>query len=178
MVMLSKAFSSTIFKSVVFIFLVVIMVMVYQRSCDSVYQRSCKRWQDTFTFAMSPSYEKSIIRDIDDRLEEAEAEESADSVSADWFTNRVSAEVEDPALPLSPEEHFGLAQLYQHGKFGRERNIIKARLHYEKAIALSEQTNHQLIGNCHLHIAQLFDDYAEEQSGFYMIYHYLEALKH
>lgn len=160
--MLSKTFSSTIFKLIVFIFLFVVLYMVYQRS----YFVTSK---DPFTIE-----EQSIIRDIDDRLEEV----------ADCFTSRVSEDISnieedyESAPSLSPEEHFGLAQLYQHGKFGRNRDIIKARLHYEKAIALSEQTNHQLIGDCHLHIAQLFDDYAEEQSGFYMIYHYLEALKH
>lgn len=119
-----------------------------------VYTQNIQQKTDRF---INP--EEDIKKEIDNMLEEIQEQENV-------------------VVELSAQEHYGLAQLYHHGKFGKERDIIKARAHYEKAIANSHGTDHKLIGECHLRIAELFEDYAEERSGFHMINHYLEALKH
>ena len=75
-----------------------------------------------------------------------------------------------PERPLTAREHFGLAQLYHHGKFGREKNLSMALTHYEYATESDE-----LAGRCHLQMAQVFE---EQRDALGMIHHYLEALKH
>lgn len=86
---------------------------------------------------------------------------------------------DEVVLPrLSPEEYFSLGELYQHGKFGREKNPNKAIFNIKKAIHLSDESDHELLGKCHLTLGQIFESISNRESAHDMLNHYLQALSY
>ena len=130
--------------------------------------------------------ETLIINEIDKRLEEVEESnelnELNDIVGFNEYNNNESIfefENEDSqkGVELSPEEYYSLGELYQNGKFGREKNANMAMINFNKAIQLADSNDHDLLGKCHLSLAQIHENSGNESSAPNMINHYLQALK-
>ena len=90
--------------------------------------------------------------------------------------NKKNAEVVAPQL--SPEEYLSLGELYQHGKFGREKSANMAIFNIKKAIQLSDENDHELLGKCHLTLGQIFESTPNRESAHNMLIHYLQALSY
>lgn len=132
--------------------------------------------------------ETLIIKEIDKRLEEVEESNEINEITElneivgfNEYSNEsafeAKDEVSDKSVELSAEEYYSLGELYQNGKFGREKNANMAIINFDKAIQLADSNDHDLLGKCHLSLAQIHENSGSESSAPYMINHYLQALK-
>lgn len=127
--------------------------------------------------------EHLIINEINQRLEEVnnpndEISELSNELEFNQLESDSNLTETNNIIELSSEEHYSLGQLYQYGKYGRQKNLKMAQYNFNKAINLAERNDHELIGKCHLSLAQIHENTGNISSVDNILNHYLYALKY